>query len=465
MKLSEQIFRKPLYVAFGQALAGGGITSVDLVATRVAATVTMTASDGSAAPIAGADASTAGVMTAADKIRLDGFPTETGRNLPTIAALSTNSIDAAVNHVRTAGHSTAGDGGGALYKRVATEPTHNLKIQSADLAWWELVAEGGAINVLQAGADPTGVVDSILAFRDCADFARYNVAGEQGANANGPAIVVPQGKFFWSDTLEPRAAITMVGAKRGVVGNIGTIIEVATDKTGLLLPKHDTLGAGKETPNDPLTKGAGGSFVQGFQFKSLGGSDATKHGVHVRVAGVTLSHVEASGFPGDGFHILASSGTLPAGEFGNANHWHLDRCSATDNQVNGLLISGSDVNAGTNIGFDAQTNGRWGIWDESFLGNTHIGGHCQGNGSGVAADNAAQGVSSGVEHLGGRFHVMPGQEALASITTPGTDPDVWHEVIASGFVANTPFPAWLNGNTYVAGGAYYFEGGTKLGLG
>ena len=49
MKLSDQILRKPLYVAFGQAMAGGGITSVDLVAVRDSSSVTMTASDGSAA--------------------------------------------------------------------------------------------------------------------------------------------------------------------------------------------------------------------------------------------------------------------------------------------------------------------------------------------------------------------------------------------------------------------------------
>jgi hypothetical protein len=187
MKLSEQILRKPLYVAFGQALQGGGITSVDLVTTRDAATVTMTASDGSVAPIAGADASAAGVMTAADKIKLDDFPAVKARDLPTKAEISTTMIGVAVDHVRAAGHSAAGDGGGALYKRAGNEPTHNLKAQSADGAWWELVAENGRINVLQAGADPTGVADSIEAFRDCVGFARYNVLDQEGGGSNiGP---------------------------------------------------------------------------------------------------------------------------------------------------------------------------------------------------------------------------------------------------------------------------------------
>jgi hypothetical protein len=43
-----------------------------------------------------------------------------------------------VTHLRTAGYSVVGDGGGALYKKVPAIPTHAGKIQSADGAWWEL---------------------------------------------------------------------------------------------------------------------------------------------------------------------------------------------------------------------------------------------------------------------------------------------------------------------------------------
>ncbi len=159
MKLSDQILRKPFYVAFGQALQGGGITSVDLVAVRDAATVTITASDGSAAPIAGADASTAGVMTAADKTKLDGMSTATAREFATKLDAATSTIGAEITHLRTAGYSASGDGGGTLYDRVASEPSHALKVQSADGAWWELVSEMCAIIVLLAGANGVGVTD------------------------------------------------------------------------------------------------------------------------------------------------------------------------------------------------------------------------------------------------------------------------------------------------------------------
>lgn len=45
-----------------------------------------------------------------------------------------------VEFVSTAGFSAPGDGGGALYKRVSSEPSHAGKFQSADGAWWEITS-------------------------------------------------------------------------------------------------------------------------------------------------------------------------------------------------------------------------------------------------------------------------------------------------------------------------------------
>lgn len=464
MKLSDSIQRTPLFVAFGQTQQTGGLTSVDLEAVRDESTVTLTASDGSVAPIDGADASTAGVMTAADKVTLDGLSSAGVRAFAARSEVPAASIDAAITQIRTAGHAGAGDGGGALYVRAGSEPGHALKVQSADGAWWELVAENGWINVLQAGADPTGAADSIQAFRDCADFARHNTGDEQSAGANGPAIYVPHGKYHWSDTFEPRAGITMIGFKRGVDGNLGTIIEVAADKTGIILPKHDTAGdTGVEEPNDTTTKGANGSFIEGLKLTSLGGTNHDRHGIRIRVAGVMLSHVECRNFPGDGFHIVAdwNGNNHPVGV---ANSWSMDRCTAINNQRNGVFIQGSDVNAGVSTALNLVRNGRWGIWDNSFLSNVHIGAHAQGNGGANAAENGTEGVSAYVAHNNERYMVVPGQEAAASTTTPGTDSSVWYPFDTGG--ATISFPAWVSGNTYTAGGSYFMEGnGQKQAIG
>lgn len=55
----------------------------------------------------------------------------------TVSAVESENISSSLDSIQTDGYTTPGDGGAALYKRVETEPGHDLKIQSADGAWWE----------------------------------------------------------------------------------------------------------------------------------------------------------------------------------------------------------------------------------------------------------------------------------------------------------------------------------------
>lgn len=54
------------------------------------------------------------------------------------SAAASATIPAGVDAIRTTGYATVGDGGAALYKRAASEPSHSGKFQSADTAWWEI---------------------------------------------------------------------------------------------------------------------------------------------------------------------------------------------------------------------------------------------------------------------------------------------------------------------------------------
>ena len=80
-------------------------------------------------------------------------------------------IGVSVNGLTTLGYATVGDGGGALYKRVDTEPTHAGKVQSADGAWWEIAPLGGArININKGtGVVGDGVADDHSALQDALD--------------------------------------------------------------------------------------------------------------------------------------------------------------------------------------------------------------------------------------------------------------------------------------------------------
>lgn len=86
------------------------------------------------------------------------------------AGVEAATIPAAVLFVRTAGYHSAGDGGGALYKRSASEPAHDLKIEDAGGGWWE-IAYSGVIDVRQAGAvGDAGTVDDAPAFQSALDY-------------------------------------------------------------------------------------------------------------------------------------------------------------------------------------------------------------------------------------------------------------------------------------------------------
>lgn len=58
--------------------------------------------------------------------------------LATIGDLAAAIIPASVDGVELLGHTAAGDGGRALYRRATTEPAHAGKVQSLDGQWWEL---------------------------------------------------------------------------------------------------------------------------------------------------------------------------------------------------------------------------------------------------------------------------------------------------------------------------------------
>ena len=460
MRISDTILRRPLAVAFGQAMQAGGLSSVDLAATRDASTVTLTASDGSVAPVPGADTSSAGVMTAADKAALD---TLAGTHFDSRAEIAAASIPAPVSHVRTAGYGSAGDGGGALYRRVASEPTHNLKVQSADGAWWELVPENGAINVRQAGAKGDGVTNDGQAFLDCLAFA-----SRSGGNyPTGFRIVVPASTgdyYLGATTLELKHRVVLEGQESGLPSGTASVLRWDAQVSGIIVHRYDTFGATRETTP---TGGADGSIIRGLVLKGGGGdrglvTDGTKgHGIWLRARAV-IEDMVISGFAGNGIHVVATASTSSNAVIGNANNWVINRTRITGCHLSGIFVDGADVNAGLCLAADCSSNGRWGIWDSSFLGNTWIGCHAATNGLAGIAGNAAN--ESSFVHYNGpengnvdrRYAAnAAASEADLAATVPGTDENVW--IDSGGGGVHARIPTWQPGQpagTYFAGGSY-----------
>lgn len=129
-----------------------------------------------AAPIEDTDAARYGdissLQTEVDALVLDGITFDTAVDvvakqiglIDTKLSLTTASINANINVVRTLGFSVIDDQGGATYKRISTpSPARLWHVQSGDGSWWEIVDEKLNMKAIGAISDFSTNNDSILA--------------------------------------------------------------------------------------------------------------------------------------------------------------------------------------------------------------------------------------------------------------------------------------------------------------
>ncbi|MBY8974414.1 hypothetical protein KHP62_01260 [Rhodobacteraceae bacterium NNCM2] len=120
------------------ASEGGGAT--DLSVQTTAGAVVVLSSTGADAVVPAATASKAGVLTAADKVKLDSL--SGSLSLPDFETFAEAAAASPTgNFLRTAGYGSAGDGGGALYVRVTADPGHAGVLTTADGAFFELAEQ------------------------------------------------------------------------------------------------------------------------------------------------------------------------------------------------------------------------------------------------------------------------------------------------------------------------------------
>jgi hypothetical protein len=130
----------------------------------------------------------------------------------TKAAVEAARVPSVALFIRTAGYYAAGDGGGALYKRVSSAPSHPGKIQSLDGAWWEYVGEEIDLRALGAYSDGAH-------------------ATEDTAAGNSARLMVAAGKI--NKIILPRNAVTLSNDANAWAFASGTV-EIVGDRTSIL---------------------------------------------------------------------------------------------------------------------------------------------------------------------------------------------------------------------------------------
>jgi hypothetical protein len=398
------------------------------------------------------------LVAAVNEVAAAGSSGTVGGLALTFATAAGAPIGATITAVETSGYSAPGIGGA----RYVYDAAVNAAFVTAHPTWSFLAADGRGFrlneDILQLeyfGAIPgdhaSGVgADCYPAWLAMVDYQntypRNIIAASYKATRE---IIFPGHQYYFSETLNLKNSFRLRGMDNGFPAGNGTILRWPAGKTGIIGNAYNTTGLTAE--GVPTTGGQ--SELIGFTLKgAYAGVEGEFHAIHMRGT-TTLRDIMIQDWPGDGIHIEGGAGTGGSTE-GNANCFKLNDLRIQGCR-NGVYCDGADTNAGIGIGVDVSANRQWGIWDSSFLGNTWIG--CHSDGNGLVPGTAPSVVS----HAGNRYCVKTGQEAGASTNAPsGTTADNawWYFIGAGGVSAPNNIPAWVTGTTYRAGGAYRSDG-------
>lgn len=289
----------------------------------------------------------------------------------------------------------------------------------------------GRIDMVAIGAVPNGITAVDASFATA--LAAVDMAGEGGGACHaGARIYFPPGKYKFNAPLPLDKTVILEGDSGHADGAQASRLFFPADTVGI---EVHPLSA------SPLTSGGDGSIIQNLGLYGGGGTSTTAHGVWVR-AKVAIRDCLIVGFSGNAINIVCSvgaGGTLR----GAANGWEVRNVQAY-RCLGGLVTGGTDSNAGNSYGFQADSCQRFGIDDQSGLGNTHHGPRA-----------ASCGLGGMVSYAGGLYYsLIEGNVG----NQPDTSPAAWSrkDSMASGLC-----PAWDVAKTYNRGGAYRAIGGVS----
>jgi hypothetical protein len=231
-------------------------------------------------------------------------------------------------------------------------------------------------NVLRYGNNTVpGTTDMLPAFN-----AAHNSSGA-APTWLGPNITIPAGTYFLNGTWEIRREVHVFGAGCGS--------EIGASTTSLTFPSNTTgirLFSNRETGES--SNNSAHSTFQNIHLQAQSKA-STGHGIHSR-ARAYFHSVRVDGFKEDGFHFYGDSATSA----GDCNQWMMSFCDANDNGGHGFFVQGADSNAGLCIGCNFKSNGGWGIYDNSFLGNTYYSAHLNDNAIGSIKSKGSSNAST-----------------------------------------------------------------------
>jgi hypothetical protein len=235
-------------------------------------------------------------------------------------AMLTVGTNASLTYIRTAGYYAVGDGGGALYKRVSSAPSHAGKVQSADGIWFEYVQEGSA-NWRQFGAKGDGTDDTTP--------AQNAINYLQTSAVTGGTLYTTAGFFLLSGGITTIDSIRIIGA-----GINGTVLFCGAADVNVV-----TLGSSHSWIEHLSIYGKGSNFGAAETFGAT--KSALKLSGHANNLRVWYGYyaLEITGTDCTIHNVNAANAYGPANVYTTGANWYVR--NIFDHSATGIGISGS----------------------------------------------------------------------------------------------------------------------------
>jgi hypothetical protein len=193
------------------------------------------------------------------------------------------------------------------------------------------------------GGPSTGTLDNTSAWKRMLEVMAPNGGGE---------VELQQGAYWFNDT--PSDVNAFQNLQLTITGKGASEIplsKIVSRKQGIILHASKIKDVAVYYAGNGLTESA-----------------PDRHGIVV-LGPTVIENCFVRNFPGNGIHIHADVTQQPPT---NANTFRIIGGKALRNGGHGLYVKGGDANGGVVIHFRAIDNKGWGIYEDSFLGNTYI---------------------------------------------------------------------------------------------
>lgn len=271
-------------------------------------------------------------------------------------------------------------GGGAAVRSTHLELAGMSLVEKRGTSLGTLEPLGGWYDVTDYGATGDGRRDDTAAINAAIQAAK-NLVTWNGDRTAGGRVYLPPGRYRCAGQILIDGSVSLQGAKgEGTFPAVTLLFDenLTVPQNGLLRVRMGTSRTGATTGGFLTISDIAVVQVPAPGSTAVRDKLMTVAGILINAPFVQLHNVMVSQIQGHGIEITSSVTDVES----NADCWLLSgNIRLSSNVGHGLYTHGGDSSAGASVGLiDARSNGGYGVYEDSFLGNSYAAIHTTSNG-------------------------------------------------------------------------------------